>query len=232
MSHAHQLASVDAAMTFILAGNARITLVSKKTGTRFSYRIRAKQDDGAAKDALPKLWFVSVLTGSDNESDYTYLGQIWADSNLYAHGRKSKIGSNAPSARGFAWMWHRLVVSQQLPADLEIWHEGQCGRCGRALTVPESIARGIGPECAGRMGIMLMGLDPEADYGQPGEEPKPAEQPECRHTKNDGSWWEHDARGIPLARVCDKCKDKKLAGFRPDVLTDPNYWTDEPVEDQ
>lgn len=29
---------------------------------------------------------------------------------------------------------------------------GQCGRCGRALTDPESIARGIGPVCAARCG--------------------------------------------------------------------------------
>ena len=51
------------------------------------------------------------------------------------------------------------------------------------------------------------------------------------HTKDDGSWWEHDARGIPLARVCGKCLDAKLAKYRPDVLTNSNYWTDEPVEE-
>ena len=49
-----------------------------------------------------------------------------------------------------------------------------------------------------------------------------------RHTKGDGSWWEHDARGIPLARVCEKCRDEKLARYRPDVLTNPNYEADEP----
>jgi hypothetical protein len=31
--------------------------------------------------------------------------------------------------------------------NLEIWHEGRCGRCGRKLTVPESIHNGYGPEC-------------------------------------------------------------------------------------
>jgi hypothetical protein len=45
------------------------------------------------------------------------------------------------------------------------------------------------------------------------------------------SWWEHDARGIPLCRVCDECRKEKLSRYRPDVLTDPNYWTDEPVEE-
>ncbi len=50
------------------------------------------------------------------------------------------------------------------------------------------------------------------------------------HTKNDGSWWEHDARGIPLWRVCDSCRTGKLSKYRPDVLTDVDYWADEPIE--
>jgi hypothetical protein len=45
------------------------------------------------------------------------------------------------------------------------------------------------------------------------------------------SWWEHDARGIELCRVCDKCRKEKLARYRPDVLEDPNYWHDEPIEE-
>lgn len=44
------------------------------------------------------------------------------------------------------------------------------------------------------------------------------------------SYWRKDARGIPLCRTCDDCHEKRMAGYRPDVLTDPNYWTDEPVD--
>jgi len=44
------------------------------------------------------------------------------------------------------------------------------------------------------------------------------------------SWWEYDARGIPLARVCDDCKQTKLKKYRPDVLIDSNYWADEPID--
>ena len=50
------------------------------------------------------------------------------------------------------------------------------------------------------------------------------------HTKYDGSWWEFDARGIEIARVCDKCRAQKLAKYRPEVLTDPGYEADEPIE--
>ena len=35
----------------------------------------------------------------------------------------------------------------------------------------------------------------------------------------DASWWEHDAQGIPLCRVCPECKDEKLARYRPEILT-------------
>ena len=45
------------------------------------------------------------------------------------------------------------------------------------------------------------------------------------------SWWENDARGIPLARVCPKCRQAKLAPYRKDVLRDPHYWADEPIEE-
>ena len=52
----------------------------------------------------------------------------------------------------------------------------------------------------------------------------------CSCGSGKDSWWEHDARGIPLCRVCESCVEKKLKGYRPDVLTDSNYWADEPIE--
>ena len=42
----------------------------------------------------------------------------------------------------------------------------------------------------------------------------------------------NDARGIFLSFVCDDCERDKLRGFRPDVLSDANYWTDEPVDEE
>jgi hypothetical protein len=44
------------------------------------------------------------------------------------------------------------------------------------------------------------------------------------------SWAEYDARGIFLCYVCDICKKERLSEFRPDVLTDPNYWSSEPID--
>lgn len=51
------------------------------------------------------------------------------------------------------------------------------------------------------------------------------------HTKGDGSWWEYDAQGIALARVCDGCIKQKLKGFRPEILTGYTQAdVDEPIE--
>ena len=124
---------------FLLAGNAHVTFQSKRTGTRFTYRVV-----GNSKSEGPS-HFVHVLTGPD---EYAYLGVIW-DSRAYAHGRKSRIFSSAKSNVAFSWCWSRLSAGK-MPADLEIWHEGRCGKCGRRLTDPESISSGLGPVCAKR----------------------------------------------------------------------------------
>lgn len=132
-----RLDSASAVHAYALAGNATLTLQSVRTGVRFTYRLRAARDG--------KLTFVEVLTGADNEAAFAYLGTIRDDA--FAHGRKSEISATAPSAAAFAWTWER-VAAGHMPDTLEVWHEGRCGRCNRKLTVPESIASGIGPECA------------------------------------------------------------------------------------
>jgi hypothetical protein len=44
------------------------------------------------------------------------------------------------------------------------------------------------------------------------------------------STWISDAKGIPLIRACCDCREGRLKEFRPEVLTNPNYDTTEPVE--
>jgi len=117
---------------FILAGNATFTIVSKKTGIRFTYRVQSENS----------IHFVEVLTGP---GVYTYLGTI-SKATHYRHGVKSPIDASATSAQAFNWYWcHRCSPM------IEFFHAGSCGRCGRKLTVPESIESGLGPECARRV---------------------------------------------------------------------------------
>jgi hypothetical protein len=46
------------------------------------------------------------------------------------------------------------------------------------------------------------------------------------------SRWYYDARGIELFRGCDTCAPRKLKDYRPEVLTDPNYETSEPIDEE
>lgn len=52
------------------------------------------------------------------------------------------------------------------------------------------------------------------------------------HTPYDGSWWEYDAQGIPLDRVCAQCRNAKLSKYRPEILTGYTQAdVDEPIEE-
>lgn len=187
------LATRDDQLRYILAGTVdaggnahggRFTIVSRASGTRFTFRVKpptagkaggpCRKCDGTGywkgnrrypcftckgtgvnggAPAEPERLFVAVLTGSDNTSDYTYLGQILRTPHCrWEHGKKSPIGPDAPSAKAAQWYLSRLFGNGPL-ADVEVWHDGTCGRCGRDLTDPVSVARGIGPECAERMGL-------------------------------------------------------------------------------
>lgn len=135
---------------FAEAGNAILTLVSARTQARFTYRVRRSQDG--------QVLFVSLMNGPDNTSNYAYLGYV--RQGVYFHGgQKSCAGRDTPSARAFDFFW-RVISLNDLPSTLEVWHEGRCCRCARRLTVPSSVALGIGPECAERMGIAQMICEP------------------------------------------------------------------------
>lgn len=120
---------------FALAGNAIITLQGKTA--RYTYRIRLNKKPGARATH-----YVSVLRGSDNESDYKFIGGITSEG--FYSSDKSDMTADTPCVRAFGWWWSHLDSDA-----VEVYHAGKCGRCGRLLTTPESIRTGLGPVCAG-----------------------------------------------------------------------------------
>ncbi len=97
-------------------------------------------------------FFVALLTGPENTHDYTYVGVLDETTGGVRLTRASKFTCDSVPVRAFDYVMKR-VFRGEMPSDADVMHEGRCGVCGRALTVPESIERGIGPECFGRMGI-------------------------------------------------------------------------------
>jgi hypothetical protein len=53
---------------FAKSGKATLTIESGRTGNHFTYMITL------APDGVPPLYFVSALTGPNNETDYRYIG--------------------------------------------------------------------------------------------------------------------------------------------------------------
>lgn len=141
--------TAEQALRFMSAGKAIVTLESLKTSNRFTFKVAAPSHADAQAKA-DELRFVGVLTGSNNETDYQYIGFVRRG--IFHYGRKSKLAESVASVRAFTWAWRELSRGQ-MPQTLRVWHEGRCGRCGKTLTVPESIETGFGPECQGKMGL-------------------------------------------------------------------------------
>ena len=122
---------------FVFAGKAHFTIRSRKTGTRFTFKVSAS-DDG-------KCYFVKVLNGPDNYRNYQYMGMIFVPKlEALRWTKKSKVSKDAPSFKAAAFFFSNIGHSS-----VEFFHEGKCGRCNKKLTVPESIQTGLGPVCSG-----------------------------------------------------------------------------------
>lgn len=132
---------------FVLAGHALFTLVSGRTGERRTYKVEQSEPN----ERYPKPgYFVRLLVGPNNEDDFRYIGFMWEGSSGDLGFKPGKDTALTPAMAGFAWFTRALNGTADL-AQVEFWHAGRCGKCGRTLTTPESIASGIGPVCAGRV---------------------------------------------------------------------------------
>ena len=151
---------------FVLAGNAVFT-VSNPHGQRYTYRVRTGKcrcggspactlcrGDGKLRHFKTKevMYFVQLLTGPDNDASYTYLGMMRPESvPMFTLTAKSKMRQDSQPVRVVQWAFNVLKLEKPIPEGYTIQHAGKCGKCGRTLTVPESIETGLGPVCAGRM---------------------------------------------------------------------------------
>jgi hypothetical protein len=139
--------AVNISPEFLRAGRAIFT-VANASGDHYTFRIVA----AGLEEDNPR-WFAQLLTGPDNEHDYTYLGcynPVTGDVRLTA---ASKMPEDSQPVRVLRWACKIVRAGRPLPAGYAIRHEGRCGRCGRTLTEPRSLECGIGPECRRKMTV-------------------------------------------------------------------------------
>lgn len=88
---------------------------------------------------------VSFLSGPDNSSDFTGFAFLSGE-RLSVWKRYSEDTAIVNAAKLLLEDWEEAGYAYALQS-------GNCFRCGRKLTVPASITRGLGPVCAEKLGV-------------------------------------------------------------------------------
>jgi len=126
---------------FILGGKANFTVENSITKNRFTYTINQNKKDN-------KMYFVKV---SYAYGEYMYIGALINTS----YGFKFKISAKLiesetpPSVKVIEYIIKWYLNLDHPHQNMIFYHHGHCCRCGRVLTTPESVIKGIGPFCEG-----------------------------------------------------------------------------------
>lgn len=120
--------------SFLYSGRAVFTIRSETSGDHWTFKVTRK------KEGEP--YFISLLCGGDS---FLYLG-FMRDTGRYL--------TSSKACRPRSHVAHSVVefLLKELQRDaihpkFSFFHEGKCGRCGKPLTDPASIERGLGPTC-------------------------------------------------------------------------------------
>jgi hypothetical protein len=122
---------------FVLAGKVTLTL---DTGDDYyTFHVASSQYEGRTY----YLVFQETRKGR-------YIGTLNPRTGTLTLTAKSWLTDDDVEYIVLAQLFKRLWSGRALPKEWTVRHEGICGACGRKLTTPESLARGVGPECWGR----------------------------------------------------------------------------------
>lgn len=121
------------------------TVENLKTGTWKTFKIRTQRD----REWSPGARMVSILKGRNNDpvtGNYIGIGFLNEDdkgAGYFFPFNKYKGTPEAKQAEFFINMMEEAVPHP----DIKMHSQTFCLRCGLALTTPQSVTDGIGPEC-------------------------------------------------------------------------------------
>jgi len=133
---------------WVLAGEAVFTIQKP----HYTYKVQRVE----GSDRWPEAYFVKLLIGPDNTSDFAYMGKLNAFTGQVNTTTKSQKFDGSYPLRLLNRVLARVWCDDNAAFEshgYHVHHEGKCCRCGRRLTVPASVESGIGPECAKMMSI-------------------------------------------------------------------------------
>jgi hypothetical protein len=139
--------------------NGTYTIQNKETGEHRTFSIKTQKDDSRF---APGKRILALLTGCDNNSDYTGFGfvddeqvHLWRSKQTVAFLHYSRMIQAAHKAIQAASVDNDGVADAEFDyfdRHYTVKSARRCMRCNRKLTTPESISRGLGEDCASKMG--------------------------------------------------------------------------------
>lgn len=135
-------------------GRAVVTVRSWKSGKHVTIVLVARKRRPEGSGWVPRntsagrvgIGEADAIEARDPELEYpdNYVGRFYLDTGEW------RAGKDADGAR--VWTAERVIAYALAGQDLqsEVFLASQCSYCGKQLTDPESIERGIGPECYGK----------------------------------------------------------------------------------
>lgn len=139
--------------------NGTFTLIWPDGERHKTFKIKTQKADSKF---MPGKRLISLMTGRDNETDYTTFGEatdtgikIW-HSVLHGTSKNAHVMNNGKLPIWLDVLWDIATNGDQsrfFQKGMRLEASETCIICNRKLTNPLSIATKVGPECAARMAM-------------------------------------------------------------------------------
>lgn len=128
---------------FMMGGRAVITFYNPVSNKQYTYSISRQK---SSADSIHKGLVFWVETRDD------LIGYIRGDVYIEFFKDSTARVRRMDAINAFRNMW-KLIVNNTIPKQIQIIHDGKCSYCRKPLRSSTSLASGLGPECAKKLGI-------------------------------------------------------------------------------
>lgn len=137
-SSRHLFSDAETIRTYLLGGRGVVTLESP-SGEHYTYAFRKPVDDDFPEDVI----FIYLVS---SEGKLFYLGML--EDLIFRLTKNSRYLLDSSPVKGAKYIVN-MMKNNALVArtQMKLYHEGLCGRCGRALSGEDSMQCGFGRTC-------------------------------------------------------------------------------------
>lgn len=134
--NAHVLEGCEAIWNYIKGGHGVVTLESP-SGKHYTYCFKKP----LSPEKFDKITLFAYCI--EGKHQYRYVGMLSRKG--FRKTAHSEYETNSEQFKGAAYIIK--MAMKDFKTCMTLYHEGVCSVCGKRLTKPESIVRGIGPHC-------------------------------------------------------------------------------------